>query len=196
MAVVEGGTGLPTVDSNLSFGLVTVAGTAFYLPRLVALDLSGANPKDVGMAVALAVPGATGRVVAGKVSGQGLTTSDALLPIGGKTSGNTALHFAAGANGELLTTATYGTATGSGVTVATTATTLLAANANRRSFKIFAPTGAVNVFVKFGSGATTSDYTFVLAAGQLYDELMPCYTGAITAVVSSGTQAVRVTEGT
>ena len=195
MAVVEGGTGIPEVDSNLSFGLTNVAGTVFYLPRYVALDLSGATPKDVGMAVALAVPGATGRVVAGKVSGQGLTTSDAGMPLMGKTAGNTALHAAVGANGELATYNPYGTGTVTSVTVDTTVDTLAAANTARRSLLIY-NAGAVVLYVKFGATATTSDYSFQLAAGAFYESPATVYTGIVTGITASSSVSALVTEGT
>ncbi len=82
------------------------------------------------------------------------------------------------------------TTTGSGIASATTAA---AANTARSSYFI-QNLGTNPLFVKEGSGATTSDFTYILAAGSgnddgtgaSYDSLAgQCYSGIITVAGSS-----------
>ena len=83
-------------------------------------------------------------------------------------------------------------ATTSNVTVSGTVATLLAANTARVGFVLWNESGQT-VFVKFGSGATTSSYTRQIANGGVY-EARDLYRGQVTAITSTGSGAVRVTE--
>lgn len=90
---------------------------------------------------------------------------------------------------------------GGTVTVGSSATQLLAANDNRRTI-VLQNLSTSPIFVKFGSGATTSSFSFILPAGTasndgtggVFTEDTLSYTGVITAVVSSGTADIQVTE--
>lgn len=79
----------------------------------------------------------------------------------------------------------------SSVTVGTTSTVLLAADTNRVRF-IFHNAGATTVYIRYAaSGATTTAYTFPLAADAVYRSDRCEYGGAICAVVGAGTADVR-----
>jgi hypothetical protein len=79
-------------------------------------------------------------------------------------------------------------------TVAASATvvTVLAANTNRIKTSIF-NTGIESVWVKFGTGASVSDFSIELPAGFLLEESE--YTGTITGICGTGkTSSLVVTE--
>lgn len=87
-------------------------------------------------------------------------------------------------------TATAGTATVTRVATSTTVATALAANANRTGFIINTESGTT--YVKFGSTATTTDYTVELAANSTYE--YQGYKGNVTVIRPSGTGNIQVTE--
>jgi hypothetical protein len=87
-----------------------------------------------------------------------------------------------------------GTPTRSQPSVATSSTTLLASNVNRKFASVQNDSGST-VFVAFGTAATTTDYTVKLVDGAFY-EVPLSYTGLITACVAAGSATVRVTEAT
>lgn len=78
---------------------------------------------------------------------------------------------------------------GKQVTINTTDTEILAANEGRTSF-VLAVRGAVNVFVKLGTGATTSAPELEPKDVLFCDD----YTGAIHGIVASGSGRVDVFE--
>jgi len=86
------------------------------------------------------------------------------------------------------------------ISVGTGVTPLLAADENRRTV-ILQNCGIVPVFVKLGSGCTTSDFSFILAAGtaandglgSMFGEDVLSYQGIITATTASSTANVAVT---
>lgn len=82
-------------------------------------------------------------------------------------------------------------ATVGSVSVTTVTTTLLNANASRNGFKLFNESNRT-VYVKFGSGASTTDYSFQLGHLQLYEN--DDYTGIITACTSSSTATIKTSE--
>lgn len=78
---------------------------------------------------------------------------------------------------------------GKQVTIATSDTEILAANDNRTSIALVVR-GSVNVFIKFGTGATTS------AAELVPGDTINCddYCGAVHGIVTSGSGRVDVFE--
>lgn len=76
------------------------------------------------------------------------------------------------------------------VSVSPVATTLLSADSNRKRFILHNETGTL--FVKLGSGASTTDYTFRMTANTtLAVEFQQ--NAAVTAAKASGTSDVQVT---
>jgi hypothetical protein len=76
------------------------------------------------------------------------------------------------------------------VTVSTTVATLLTSNAARTLAVIWNETGTL--FVKAGSGATSSSYTWRLTANTELD--IVSYTGIVTAIKATGTSTCLVTD--
>lgn len=94
------------------------------------------------------------------------------------------------ANTPLETTETNATTAGTTTpSIATTNTTILAANANRQGGVISNP-GPTTVFVNFSAAATTSHHQLV-EGGFIH---LKNYTGTVTGVVASGSQTIVATE--
>lgn len=93
------------------------------------------------------------------------------------------------------TLVTSSSATNSSVADAATAQTILSSNSSRKGFSIYNDSSQV-AYVKFGSAATTTDFTMKLAAYGFYEMFGDClYTGAITAIwAADSTGSARVTE--
>lgn len=72
----------------------------------------------------------------------------------------------------------------------TTATTLLASNAARKKAVIHNESGTL--FLKLGTAASSTDYTYRLVANTTIE--IDLYSGAITAIKASGTTDAQVTE--
>lgn len=82
-----------------------------------------------------------------------------------------------------------------GTVIGTTATTIAAANPDRRGLIIFNEGGSQDLYVKYGTGATTTSYAFkIVKSGGYWEMPEPIYVGAVSAVVSSGSTAIQVTE--
>lgn len=118
----------------------------------------------------------------------------------GGVKGDTGTAGATGATGATgpeggTTLVTSSSATNTSVADAATAQTILASNASRKGFSIYNDSAQV-AYVKFGSSATTTDFTMKLAAYGFYEMFGDClYTGAITAIwASDSTGSARVTE--
>jgi hypothetical protein len=62
--------------------------------------------------------------------------------------------------------------------------TLAALNVSRRGLMVFNDTGAI-LYVKFGPGATTADFSFRLTANTLFESNVE-YSGLVTGVWGSG----------
>lgn len=74
------------------------------------------------------------------------------------------------------------------------AVTLKAANVNRTGLLIWNAGGGV-LYVKFGSSASTTDFTVQIAANQLYEIPAPVYTGIVTGIWAAGSSGSgKVTE--
>lgn len=82
------------------------------------------------------------------------------------------------------------TPTVTSVSVGTSTTTLAAANSARQKLIIFNESGTL--FVKLGTAASGSDYTYRLTANTLL-EIDFAQTAAVTAIKASGTSNVQVT---
>ncbi len=77
------------------------------------------------------------------------------------------------------------------VATSTTAATLLASNASRKEAVIVNESAAV-LYVKFGTAASATDYTYQVAAGlQVIEDK---YTGLISGALASGSGTAQVTE--
>jgi hypothetical protein len=76
---------------------------------------------------------------------------------------------------------------------AAVATTLLAANTARKGFMIFNDSTA-NLFLKFGSDASTTSFTVRLGNGDFYEMNERVYTGIITGIWSVAAGNARITE--
>jgi hypothetical protein len=87
------------------------------------------------------------------------------------------------------------TATITSPALSTTDTVILAANGARKKYSIYNDTGS-KIYVALGSVTTTTNFSYILAAGTYYESSMNDYTGAIHAIKASGTGPVRVTEFT
>ena len=94
------------------------------------------------------------------------------------------------------------TSTVTSVAAATSATTLAAANDARRGLFIYNDSAAT-LFLKLGTGATTTSYTVQIAPAGYWEmptvpstrnELLGGFSGAVTGVWSSATGSARVTE--
>lgn len=135
--------------------------------------------------------GITGRVMFGVQN----STTDPYLPLlvssvtlGGKEFG--VLNIVNSSSVPIVSTTATNPAA---VAVATTSTTILAANANRTGF-IIVNNSTVTIFVKLGSGATVAD-SIPIARGASWTMTGDrVYSGIITGIVASGTADVRVSE--
>lgn len=78
------------------------------------------------------------------------------------------------------------------VSVLITVTTVLSANATRNHLEIY-HNGTKDIFLKMGTGASNSSFTVRLTPNTIYSPPIN-YTGAVTAISSSGTQNILVTE--
>lgn len=103
---------------------------------------------------------------------------------------------AVSATGELSTTATEvrpATATLANVSTSTTSATLIASNTSRRSAVIYNDSTSI-LYVKFGSTASATSFTYRVSPGQHLELQIPCYTGIITGILDASTGTARITE--
>lgn len=128
--------------------------------------------------------------------------TEARIPTGENTDASGAgtdwtLHAVPGAKGAtgFKESNVYATGTALSAAMTTTVATIVAANADRRGLVLYND-GPALVYVKFGSGASTSSYTFQLATGAMYEMVLPIYTGLITGITAAGTATIKGTEGT
>lgn len=169
-----------------------------------ATDTSTANPLPVVQTGTPALP--TGAATAAKQPALGTAGSSStdVLSVQGIASG-TPLPI----SGSMSITGTTpvsqalpvqaSTATLANVSGATSSTTLIASNANRKGLVIVNDSTAI-LYVKFGSSASSTSYTYLLAGstGGIPSILeLPAsmvYTGIVTGIWASATGAARVTE--
>ena len=86
-----------------------------------------------------------------------------------------------------------GTVTVTNVGASVTAVTLAALNTNRRGLSIFNNSSAL-LYLKLGSGATTSSFTAVLNPQSLYELPEPIYQGIVTGIWLAAAGNAGVTE--
>lgn len=89
-----------------------------------------------------------------------------------------------------FTSSSASTATVSNVAVSASVATLLAANPSRIKAVIHNESGTL--FVKYGTGASSTSYTYRLTANSTLESTQ--YTGPITAIKASGSSSALVTE--
>lgn len=85
------------------------------------------------------------------------------------------------------------TGTTSSVAASVTNVQLLAANTNRKGFTIYND-GANNLFIKFGTTASTTSYTIKIPATGLYEAQSTTYTGEIDGIWDVASGSARITE--
>lgn len=71
--------------------------------------------------------------------------------------------------------------------------TLAAANLDRKGLSLYNDSNA-SQYVKFGTTATTTDFTMVLTSKAFYEMPFPIYVGQIDVISSSAVGAIQVTE--
>jgi hypothetical protein len=188
-------------------GTVTTGGLTDAQLRATAVPVSAASlPLPAGAATsALQTTGNTslasidGKLPAALIGGRldenvGAWLGSTAPTVGSKTSANSVPVVIASDQASIPVTVAGGAATAARTspTVTNVVSTVLAANASRKG-AAFYHDGTGNVFLALGSGATTTDFTTRLQANDYY-EVLPGYTGIITAIRSSGTSSLRVTE--
>jgi hypothetical protein len=83
------------------------------------------------------------------------------------------------------------------VAAAASTTTLLAANTNRRMATFFNDTSGRTLYLKYGSGASTSSYTVKIREQGYFEMPAPVEIGIITGIWDAGSGgSVRITEST
>lgn len=112
--------------------------------------------------------------------------------LGQKTSANsTPVVLASDQSAIPVTTGGVGVATTSTVALSTTVATLSASNSAKTQVIVHNDSGSV-IYVKLGSGATTTDFSYRLTAQSTLE--INGYYGIVTAIRAAGTSDARVTE--
>lgn len=176
---------IPITDNS---GSITVDGT-------VAATQSGTwNINNISGTISLPTGAATESTLStlnGKVTAcnTGAVTISTALPAGTNNIGDVdVLSLPA------VVAATYSTSVVTSVVSAATSTSILASNANRR-MAIMVNDADKNAYVKLGTTASTTSFSYKLTPGQTLELPMPVYTGAIDAIwETSPTGSMRVTE--
>lgn len=176
---------IPISDNASS---ITVDGT-------VAATQSGTwNINNISGTVSLPTGAATESTLStlnGKVTAcnTGAVTISAALPAGTNNIGDVDI-----ASMPSVVLTTYSTSSVTSVTSAATSTSILASNASRR-MAIMVNDSNRNVYVKLGTTASTTSFSYKLAPAQTLELPSPVYTGAIDAIwEASPTGSMRVTE--
>lgn len=117
------------------------------------------------------------------------------IPTAMSTDGDS-VHAWADLNGAtVITPRPVATATLSNVSTSTTSATLIASNTSRKGVVIYND-AATTLYVKFGSTASATSFTYLLLTGETLE--LPgagiLYTGIITGTLASSTGTARVTE--
>ena len=106
---------------------------------------------------------------------------------------NSSNKWIIGADGAaLFVAAKASTPTTASVSASASVQTLLASNSNRYGATVYNDSSAT-LYLKLGSGASTSSFTLLMAANSYY-EVPFHYSGIITGLWSSATGAARITE--
>lgn len=165
---------------SLPTGAATAANQATEIASLASIDAG--IPAALGqttMSASMPV------VIASNQSAVPISAASLPLPTGAATEATLA---------SLLGKNTSPTATLANVAGATSSTTLLALNTSRESAILFNDSTAA-CYVKFGSAASTTSFTYKLKAAEtLIIDGIPVYTGIITGIWDTATGTMRVTE--
>lgn len=102
-------------------------------------------------------------------------------------------HLGAGEHAQVIAHDPALAAAVSSVDSSTTVVTLKAANTSRRGLWLYNNSTA-SAYVKAGSAATSSDFSFIVGAGEYYEFPVPMYTGIVTALWASQNGSMKVTE--
>ena len=104
------------------------------------------------------------------------------------------------ANGDQLTgfdPSRPATATLTQVAVSAVSVTILAANAARRSFKVYNDSNNRELFLAYGAAATTTAFSVLVPSKTLYESILDDYTGIIAGIWSAvGTGNAIITQVT
>ena len=218
---VNTGAGLPVSDAGGSLtvdGSVTVSGTVTANAGTGTLAVSAAAlPLPSGAATAAKQPalGTAGAASTDVITVQGIASGVAQAVSGTVAAtqsgtwtvqpGNTANTTAWKVDGSAVTQPVSGSVTANPGTVSTasvpaqvagsaTSVTLLASNGSRKG-AIFVNDSTAILYVKFGTTASTTSYTYKLAAGDTLEiPTRPVYTGRIDGIWASATGAAAITE--
>jgi hypothetical protein len=169
-------------------GSITVDGT-------VAATQSGTwNINNISGTVSLPTGAATETTLStlnGKVTAcnTGAVTISSALPAGTNNIGDVDI-----ASLPAVVDATYSSSSVTSVSAAATSTSILATNSSRR-MAIMVNDADKNAYVKLGTTASTSSFSYKLTPGQTLELPTPVYTGAIDAIWdTSPTGSMRITE--
>lgn len=148
------------------------------------------NPLQVTLANTGA--NATAVKVDGSAVTQPISASSLPLPTGASTAANQSTGNASLAS---LTGSLTGasSATLANVSSATSSATCLASNSARKMAVVYNDSTEI-LYLKFGSSASSTSFTYFLPAGATWEMPMPVYTGAITCIWADANGAARVTE--
>jgi hypothetical protein len=119
------------------------------------------------------------------------TVVDIIGTAGSASTGVVTVQGVASGTAIRVSTSTAGTATLANVSGSASSVTLQASNTARLRLDIVNDS-TVNLYVKYGSSASTTSYTRLLQAGESMTESL--YTGIVTGIWASATGAARMTE--
>lgn len=149
-------------------------------------NISGTISLPTGAATESTLSTLNGKVTA---CNTGAVTISTALPAGTNNIGDVDV-----ASLPAVVAATYSTSAVTSVVSAATSTSILASNANRR-MAIMVNDADKNAYVKLGTTASTTSFSYKLTPGQILELPTPVYTGAIDAIWDAGpTGSMRVTE--
>lgn len=98
-----------------------------------------------------------------------------------------------GVSSSVLTSERTGlTGTLTNTSVATSSTTLAASSTSRRGVVVHNDSSQV-LFLKYGTSASSTSYTFLVQPGEHWWMPMPLYTGAVTGIAGAATGTWRIT---
>lgn len=131
---------------------------------------------------------------------QRITSLIALIPtsLGQKTMANSFAVVLASDQSSIPVSASIAsisssTASLSNVSASATNVTLLSSNSSRKGFKLYNDSNKT-AYVKFGATASTTSFTFKMAADSYYEDVSPFYTGQIDALWDAASGTMRVSE--
>jgi len=159
------------------------------LKNLTYLDTDAKNPLAVRLSDGREFYKGIGQLNDGIRAMTGSSGNNFLTPTGSPTKANL------DADGKLIVTSSPSSVSAAVTSVAgaVSSTTLLAANTSRKGFIIYNDSTAI-LYVKLGSSASTSSFTYRLTPNGIVTESAFGYTGIITGIWTSATGNVRITE--